>query len=135
MKRVVGLLVLVGVATAALAGGLAFQKMRRPKILIEAYYPFEREGFFIADYLEALAQRHPGKVQFVYTCYGTDEGYEKWRQTGLECGGVFINGQNEFDLVVDGKPKRVRFIKRMTVYWSEEEFEAALAQVMKKVYP
>ncbi|HIE50706.1 MAG TPA: hypothetical protein EYP85_03015 [Armatimonadetes bacterium] len=135
MKRVIGFLAVVMVVSAAFGVGLALRKSQGPRILIEAYYPFRRQGFFIADYLEALAQRYPGKVKFVYICYGTDEGYEKWRQRGLECGGVFINGRNNFEVVVNGKWQQVRFVKRMGVYWTAEQFEAALVQVMKEVYP
>lgn len=132
-KALAAVAVVVTVAAAAVIAVVLLRGPAEPAISIEAYYPFKREGFFIADYLEALAQQHPGTIKFTYACYGDDDGYEKWRRTGLECGGVFINGRNKFQVVVEGKSQEVLFIKRMGVYWTKEQFEAALGQVMREV--
>jgi len=139
VKRCVAIgAIVLAVAVAVSAGVWAFKaavRARQPRIRIEAYYPFVREDFFIADYLEELAAQRPGKIVFEYICYGSDEGYERWRKTGLECGGVFINGRNEFPVLQDGEMKNVAFVKRMGVYWTREQFEAALAGVVAEVYP
>jgi len=103
-----------------------------PKVVIEAYYPFNEEHIFMKDYLESFAGKYNGKVKVECIDFRDDEGYVRWRKTGLTCGGILINGKNKFKIDIDGQPKDIEFIKRMDMFWTKDELEAVVKQELEK---
>ncbi len=99
-----------------------------PKVVIEAYYPFNEEHLFMKDYLESLADKYNGMVKVECVDFRNDEGYVRWRKTGLTCGGILINGKNKFKIDIEGQPKDIEFIKRVDMFWTKDDLEAAVKQ-------
>ncbi|MDD5595535.1 MAG: molybdate ABC transporter substrate-binding protein [Candidatus Omnitrophica bacterium] len=103
------------------------------KVIVEAYYPFNEEHIFMKGYLESLKDKYKGKVNVECIDFRNDEGYVRWRKTGLSCGGILINGKNKFTLNVEGKPKEIEFIKRMDIFWKKADLENAIQQELERV--
>jgi hypothetical protein len=103
-----------------------------PKVVIEAYYPFNEEHLFMKDYLESLSARYNGKVKIECIDFRDDAGYVRWRKTGLECGGILINGKNKFTINVQGHPKEVEFLKRMDMFWTKDDLESLIQRELEK---
>ena len=97
---------------------------------IVAYYPLNEGHKYIADYLKGLEQQKEfkGKVKVEINDTQTSEGREKWKTTGLECAGVFVNGKSRWQVVRDGKKETLDFLKRMDSFWMKEDFLAVLRQ-------
>ena len=102
------------------------------KVSIQAYYPFNEEHLYIKDYLETLPQKFDGQVKVECVDFRSDEGYVLWRKTGLACGGILINGKNKFSINRDGKSKDVEFLKKIDLFWTKDELEAAIKQELGK---
>jgi len=108
------------------------QPPKPPAVNIEAYYPFNESHQFIADYLKELEKRYPGQVKVEIVDFRYPEGRERWMKTGLSCAGVFINGKTTHEVTRDGKTQTVNFIKRMGTFWTEEDMEALVTQLLGK---
>lgn len=98
----------------------------RDKVVVECYYPFNDEHQFMKEYLLKLEKRFPGKVIVRVLDFRDDDGYMEWRKTGLTCGAVFINKEHLQTFTLNGEEKSIDFQKRMEVYWTSEELEAAI---------
>jgi hypothetical protein len=88
------------------------------------------EHQFIADYLNSLTKKYPGKVTVEINDVQTSEGRKKWQKTGLGCMGTFVNGKTRYEVIRDGKKENVDFLKRMGSFWSKEDFEAVVKQLV-----
>ena len=135
--RLVALLACSVMVAASLAGcrtRAASEKKEAP-VKIVAYYPFNEDHQFIADYLKEFAAAHPGEVELELIDFRTPEGRERWMTTGLGCAGVFINGKTSYEITRDGKTETVNFIKRMDVFWTAEDFETVVYQLLGKEAP
>lgn len=102
------------------------------KVNIQAYYPFNEEHLYIKDYLETLPQKFNGQVKVECVDFRSDEGFVLWRKTGLSCGGILINGKNKFSINRNGQAKEVEFLKKIDLFWTKDELEAAIKQELEK---
>ena len=100
-------------------------------IKVEAYYPLNESHQFIVDYLFEFAEAHPDQVYVEVVDMQTPEGRKRWQDTGLSCAGVFINGKTQHQITIEGKTETVDFIKRMGVFWTSEDFEAVVKQLLE----
>jgi hypothetical protein len=100
-------------------------------IQIIAYYPLNESHTFIKDYLALVEKANPGNVTVEFIDMQSAEGREKWSDSGLSCAGIFVNGSTHHELLgADGKTESVDLLQRMDVFWSHEDFEKVLAQIL-----
>jgi len=121
-----------GLSGYAIQDGQPVSGRGAEKVLIQAYFPFNEEHLYIKDYLETLPQKFAGRVRVECVDFRSDEGYVLWRKTGLSCGGILINGKNKFSIEKDGQVKEVEFLKKIDLFWTKDELEAAVKQVLDK---
>lgn len=117
---------------AAPAAPIQNQNQANAKVRIEAYYPFNEEHLFMKEHLETLAQKFSGQVKVECIDFRNDEGYLRWRKTGLSCGGILINGKGKFTITKDGQSKEIEFLKRMDMFWTKDDLETVINQELKK---
>lgn len=117
---------------AAGASKTAAKAKPKTPVLVQAYYPFNSQHKFIADYLKKYEKAHPKEVTVEIYDQQTPEGRKAWMKTGLSCSGVFINGKTKWDIKrANGKTESVEFLKRMDVYWSHQDFETLVKQLVE----
>ena len=118
----------------AVEGGVGLERYGNPDapIKIEAYYPVNEGHQFIVDYLREFTEARPDQVSLVIYDTQTRNGREHWATTGLECAGVFINGQSKHEIATEEGTRTVHFIKRMGVFWTEEDLEALVEQLLQR---
>jgi hypothetical protein len=103
---------------------------------IVAYYPLNESHQFIADYLEEVAARHPDKISLEIIDWQTQEGRKRWETTGLGCSGVFVNGSTRHEIVrEDGSTETVNFLKRLDSFWTRDDFETVVYELMGEPKP
>jgi ABC-type glycerol-3-phosphate transport system substrate-binding protein len=103
-----------------------------PAVKIEAYYPVNAGHQFIIDYLKGIEKKYPGQVKLEVYDTQSPEGRKKWSSTGLSCSGVFVNGSTHHEITRNGKTETVDFLKRMDDFWTREDFEAVVKQLLEK---
>lgn len=108
------------------------QNQTNARVSIEAYYPFNEEHLFMKEYLETLTGKFNGQVKVECVDFRNDQGYLRWRKSGLTCGGILINGKNKFIIAKDGQPKEIEFIKRLDMFWTKNDLETAIKQELDK---
>lgn len=101
------------------------------KVKVEAYYPGRHEDTLAA--VKSLLTTFPDKVRVEIIDWRTPAGLKRRDATGLVCAGVMINGKNAFDLVTDGKPNKVLFVRCMDGEWTKADLEGAVRQELEKV--
>jgi len=108
-----------------------------PPVAVEivAYYPLNPDHQYIVDYLREFEDKYPGEVRVTVHDMQTPEGRERWRESGLGCAGVFVNGSTRHELKRDGETATGDFIKRMAVFWLREDFEAVVEDLLKQDKP
>ncbi len=100
-------------------------------VVIVAYYPGNEGHRYIFDYLAEVASAHPGQVSLEVVDMATPEGREKWQETGLSCAGVFVNGDTrQYITNADGDTRTVDFLKRMDVFWTRDDFETVVNDLL-----
>jgi ABC-type glycerol-3-phosphate transport system substrate-binding protein len=104
----------------------------QPAVKIEAYYPVNAGHQFIIDYLKEIEKKYPGQVKLDVYDTQTPEGRKKWSATGLSCSGVFVNGSTHHEITKNGKTEAVDFLKRMDDFWTREDFETVVKQLLEK---
>ncbi len=82
------------------------------------------------DFLREVESAHPGQVSLEAVDTQTSEGRERWLDTGLNCSGVFVNGETRHHITVDGKTRTVDFIKRLGVFWTRADFEMVVNDLL-----
>ena len=102
------------------------ESKEKPLVLVEAYYPFNEEHLSIKKYLLSLSPKYKGQIKIDCIDFRSDEGYTRWRKSGLSCGGILINGKNKFTIEIDGKTKEVEFIKTLDVFWTKQDLAAVI---------
>jgi hypothetical protein len=105
---------------------------QKTPVVIEAYYPLTEGHKFIADYLKSVEAANPGKVRVAIYDMQTEEGRKKWQGSGLSCAGVFVNGSTHQEITRNGKKEGVDFLQRMDVFWSHDDFETVVRQILQK---
>jgi ABC-type glycerol-3-phosphate transport system substrate-binding protein len=103
-----------------------------PAVKIEAYYPVNAGHQFIIDYLKGIEKKYPGQVKLEVYDTQSPEGRKKWSSTGLSCSGVFVNGSTHHEITRNGKTETVDFLKRMDDFWTRDDFEAVVKQLLEK---
>jgi hypothetical protein len=103
---------------------------------IVAYYPLNEAHQFIADYLEELATKHPDKISLEIIDWQTQEGRKRWEETSLGCSGVFVNGSTRHEIVrEDGSTETVNFLKRLDSFWTRDDFETVVYELIGEPKP
>lgn len=103
----------------------------RGQVLVECYYPYNEEHADMKEYFDKMADQYDGRVLVRVIDFRDDEGYIEWRKTGLTCGAVYINKEHAQTISLQGEEKTVDFQKRMDVYWTREELDAAIRKNLK----
>jgi len=114
------------------AGGIERVGSPNAPVQIRAYYPLNSDHKFIADYLKTLPDKYGGKVSVEIFDMQTNAGRKAWQETGLSCAALFVNGSSRYQVERDGKTQTVDFIKRMGIYWTEEDLEAVIHNILAK---
>ena len=139
LRLVLGLVLLVivgltasGWRTAPEPSATAPEVAAEPEIpvVIVAYYPLTESHQYIVDYLREVESAHPGQVSVEAVDMQSPEGRERWQETGLSCAGVFVNGATRHHITVDGETRTVDFLKRMDVFWTREDFEVVVNDLL-----
>jgi hypothetical protein len=105
------------------------------KVHIVSFYPVDDRHKDIPPFLFSLADRYPGKVNVTAWDFSTPEGAEAVKKAfGEFRGGMQINGQTEFKVMVKGKQRDVTLMYNEFTGWEKPEVAAALDQVVQKVY-
>jgi hypothetical protein len=144
-KRVWGFLTTLAVVAILVVVASAAEQPKTPpastvikdlkpgQVGIVAYYPLNSSHKYIADYLKSLEQdkEFKGKVKVEVYDMQSAEGRERWKTTGLDCAGVFVNGKTRWEVLRDGKKVTVDFVKRMDSFWTKDEFLAVVRQQLK----
>lgn len=127
-------LMAVVLCVAIIAGCRGTPESAAPKAAVEivAYYPFNPDHQFIVDYLKEFETKYPGQVTVEVNDMQSPEGRQKWATSGLSCAGVFVNGSTRHEIVKDGKTETVDFLKRMDSFWSREDFETVVKELLEK---
>lgn len=99
-------------------------------VVIVAYYPLNEGHQYIVEYLREVESAHPGQVSLEVVDMQTPEGRERWQDTELTCAGVFVNGDTRQYITEDGETRTVDFLKRMDVFWTREDFEAVVNDLL-----
>jgi hypothetical protein len=101
-------------------------------VQIVAYYPLNEDHKYIVDYLKEFEKKYPGEVSVEVNDMQSPEGRKKWQETELSCAGVFVNGKTRHEITRDGKTETVDFLKRMDSFWTREDFEAVVEDLLAK---
>jgi hypothetical protein len=112
--------------------GAGCQRAAEPVVDIVAFYPLNAEHQYIADYLLEMEKAHPGEVRVKIYDMQSPEGREEWQGRGLTCAGVFVNGTTRHELTREGKTETVDFIKRMDVFWTRQDFEDVIDNLLQQ---
>ena len=115
----------------AVMGPERYGKPEAP-IKVEAYYPLNEDHQFIVDYLRLFAEARPEQVSVVIYDMQSTIGRERWSATGLTCAGLIINGKTTYEITTEEGPQTVSFIKRPGAFWTEEDFEAVIDQLLEE---
>lgn len=100
------------------------------KVKVEAYYPGRHEDTLAA--VKGLVDGFPGQVQIEIVDWRREQGLKRRDVAGLVCAGVMINGNNAFDLDVDGATFKVLFVRGIDGEWTKADLEAAVRQEIAK---
>ena len=112
------------------------------KVVIRAFYPKTSSPNdphqASIDLIRSLERKYPGKVK-VYTYEssnpsGNPQDFAEWKNSGLNCAGILINGKDIYDVTLGGKTYSVSFHKAVGAEWKPEELEAAVKQEIEKAY-
>ena len=103
------------------------------KVQVTAYYPDNEGHAAIKEAVLGLEEKHPGKVSAEFIDFTSDEGYERWKEAGMTCGGVIINGQQTCTVTRDGKEEEVTFMMGMGGEWTQEDLEQVVAAEVAKL--
>jgi hypothetical protein len=135
---------LAAVAVVAVVASAAEEKKAPPpstvikdlkpgQVGIVAYYPLNSSHQYIADYLKSLEKdkEFKGKIKVEIYDMQSPEGRERWKTTGIDCAGVFINGKTRWEVLREGKKTTLDFVKRMDSFWTRDEFLAVVRQQLK----
>lgn len=95
-------------------------------VKVVAYYPGGHEETLAL--VKSLMETFPGQVSVEIVDWRRPEGLKRRDDDGFSCGTVAINGKNTFDLVEDGKPVKVLFVRRVDAEWTAEDLLAAVKQ-------
>ena len=83
--------------------------------------------------LAKLAKTYGDKVALEIVDFGTPDGAKAWRESGMRCMGIRLDGKDETDIVFQGAKIRVAFMKPAGFFWLLEELETAVRQKIEGV--
>ena len=105
------------------------------KVKIVAFYPLNERHLEMVEHIKTIVDKYPGKVYLQAWDFTTPEGGERWRASGLNCGGMLIDGQVEHEVATRGKKQLVEFKRYVDVSWTYADLEAVVAAEVAKAYP
>jgi hypothetical protein len=103
------------------------------KVQVTAFYPDNEGHAPIKQTVLGLEEEYPGKVSAEFIDFTSDEGYERWKEAGMTCGGIIINGEQTCTVTRDGKEEEVTFMMGMGGEWTKEDLEQVVAAEVAKL--
>lgn len=102
------------------------------KVVIQAFYPRTDHGHII-EAVFGYVDKYPGKVRAEYYDWAGDaEARQVWRDNGLSCGAILINGKQTFDITDDTGSHQVTFMMGMDGEWTKADLDAVVEQVVSE---
>lgn len=99
-------------------------------IQVVAYYPDNEGHAKIKKMITGLNTKYPGKVKAEFVDFTSDEGFKRWQDDGLSCGGILINGEQTFTYEKDGKSTEVTFKMAEGGEWTEADLYAVIEKLI-----
>lgn len=99
-------------------------------IKVVAYYPDNEGHAKIKTMITGLNTKYAGKVQAEFVDFTSDEGFKRWQDDGLSCGGIVINGEQTFTYEKDGKSTEVTFKMAEGGEWTEADLYAVIEKLI-----
>jgi hypothetical protein len=99
-------------------------------IKVVAYYPDNEGHAKIKAMVTSLSTKYPGKVAAEFVDFTSDEGFKRWQDDGLSCGGILINGEQTFTYEKDGKATEVTFKMAEGGEWTEADLYAVIEKLI-----
>jgi molybdenum ABC transporter molybdate-binding protein len=102
------------------------------KVVIQAFYPRTDHGHII-EAVFAYVDKYPGKVRAEYYDWaGSAEARQVWRDNGLSCGAILINGKQTFDIKDEAGSRQVTFMMAMDGEWTKADLDAVVLQAVNE---
>ncbi len=99
-------------------------------IQVVAYYPDNEGHAKIKAMIEGLNTKYPGKVKAEFVDFTSDEGFKRWQDDGLSCGGILINDEQTFTYEKDGKTTEVTFKMAEGGEWTKADLYAVIEKLI-----
>ncbi len=107
----------------------------KAKVTVQAFYPDNEGHAVIKQLVEQLGRKYPGQVSAEFVDFTSDEGFERWREAGLTCGAILINGEQTVKIKEAKGTREVTFMMGMGGEWTQADLEAAVVQAVAEAYP
>ena len=104
-------------------------------VKVEAYYPGNADHAHIKKAILALNTRFAGRVKAEFIDFTSDQGYQRWKAAGLNCGAVLIDGKQTFDVERGGKKKEVTFMMAEGGEWTWADLDYVIKQDLRSPSP
>ncbi len=102
------------------------------ELVLQAFYPRTDHGHIIEAVFEYV-DTYPGKVRAEYYDWAGDaEARQVWRDKGLSCGAILINGKQTFDIEDETGSRTVTFMMGMDMEWTKADLDAVVKQLLKQ---
>lgn len=99
-------------------------------IKVVAYYPDNEGHAKIKAIITGLNTKYAGKVTAEFVDFTSDEGFKRWQDDGLSCGGILINGEQTFSYEKEGKTTEVTFKMAEGGEWTEADLYAVIEKLI-----
>lgn len=99
-------------------------------VKVVAYYPNNEGHAKIKKAIEGLAAKYGGKVSGEFVDFTSDEGFKKWQEAGLTCGGILIDGQQTWTYDKAGKATEITFKMAEGGEWTWADLDAVLKKAL-----
>jgi molybdate transport system substrate-binding protein len=118
---------LKGCVTAA-----ADAKPIQTTVKVTAFYPDNEGHKHVRAFIEGLNKEYPGKVRAEFLDFTAGEGFKRWREAGLSCGTVMIDGSYDWTYEKDGQPRQVIFQMGMDGQWTQDDVRGVIEKLLKE---
>ncbi len=121
-----------GAAVEMVDAGTTTSGPEEAEVVLQAFYP--RTGHErIIEAVFAYVDKYPGKVRAEYYDWaGNAEARQVWRDKGLSCGAILINGKQTFDIKEESGARQVTFMMGMDMEWTKDDLDAVVEQVLNE---
>lgn len=103
---------------------------------VVAFLPDDDRHREVRAFLATLGSRYEGRVSVALHDYlnpsGDPEGFLAWRNSGLGCSGIVVDGCSKFTVGEGSERRQVAFERKMGVEWDQTELLAAIDQVLAR---